>query len=194
MMTAADQPLSWDRIGLRYKGAIVAGGVLDDPRTLQRAAQFALGGLIVGSLSPALRPLCAAMSLPVVITEGLGRMPMAGPIFELLSAHHGHVASLTGAGSGSAGPELVVPLTGGARAAGYDADADRPRRPEPGMWVRLVRPPYLGVVGEIMAADALAPDDGSAAWAEGTAAEGAEVRLPDGTELFVPYVNLEALE
>ncbi len=189
MVDAPDGPLTWDRVGLRYKGAIVAGGVLDDPRTLQRAAQFALGGLVVGSLAPALRPLCAAMGLPVVVTEGIGRIAMAQPIFDLLRLHHGHLSSLSGAG-----PELVVPLAGGAQAVGYDTGVDRPRRPEPGMRVRLVRPPYLGLVAEIVAADTLAPDDAAAAWAQGTAAEGADVRLPDGAVLFVPYVNMEPLE
>jgi hypothetical protein len=64
----------------------------------------------------------------------------------------------------------VVPLAGGAQAVGYDTGVDRPRRPEPGMRVRLVRPPYLGLVAEIVAADTLAPDDAAAAWAQGTSA------------------------
>jgi hypothetical protein len=185
MTGAPDEPLTWERVGLRYRGAIIVGGILEDPRVLLRARQFRLLGLVVGSLAPQLRPLAQRLGLSVVVTEGIGDIPMAEPILERLRACHGRLAILCGAAEkGRSGPEIIVPLPGVAPSRALAVV----RPIHEGMAVRLTRPPYVGLIGEV-ATVPLTPQETPI----GTHAEGVMVRLPDGRRVFVPLVNLEPL-
>ena len=179
--------MTWDKVGMRYRGALLVGGILDDPRVLARASQFRLNGILVGSIAASLRPLCQQVGLPIVVTEGMGRIPMAPPIFELLLSLHGREAILSG-GSGDAqsGPELIVPLGGEPVPAAYALVLAHPLTV--GALVRLTRSPYLGMLGRVI----LLPDTPQET-AIGTRAMGAQVRLPDGRQVFVPHVNMELL-
>ena len=179
------EPLTWEMVSLRYRGAILVGGVLEDPKVIYRARQFRLSGLIVGSIRPGLRPLCESLALPIVITEGIGRLPMAEAIFRLLLAYNGRPATISGGTANRDAPELIIPLKprGGTTAVAVA------RPMSTGMHVRLTRAPYLGLIGEISALSIIPQETPI-----GTQAEGAEVRLPDGRKVFVPYVNMERLD
>lgn len=175
--------LGWNSFGLYYRGTIVVGGTLRDPRVLYRASHFRLSGLVVGSIAPELASLGVALRLPIVVTEGLGEIPMAGPVFELLRQHHGRYAAIAGPqGEGQSGPELVIPLPDeGPLMALVPAQAI-----EPGDIVRLTRPPFMGAIAQVIALSGHPQET-----AIGTHADGAEVRLQDGRRAFVPYVNME---
>jgi len=181
---APDGVLRWDSFGLRYRGAIVVGGVLHDPRVLYRASHFGVRGLVLGSVAPELTPLANALNLPIVVTEGLGAIPMAEPVFGLLRQHQGRQAVIAGGpcDDGLGGPELIVPLPGeGPMMALVPAQAIAP-----GDIVRLTRPPFMGAIAQVIVLPGRARET-----AIGTHAEGAEVRLQDGRRVFVPYVNME---
>ncbi|MGI5917771.1 MAG: hypothetical protein ACOX9A_15125 [Anaerolineae bacterium] len=185
MVSAPDEPLTWERVSLRYRGAVIVGGMLDDSRAVYRAHQFGLHGLVVGSILPELRPICKEIGLPVVVTEGMGRIPMAEPVFALLQSYHGRQAVIAGE-TPEAGTEIIIPL----READTTAVTVAPARPvEMGMRVRIIRQPYLGMIGQIVDQPP-APQE----TAIGTETEGAEVRLADGQIVFVPYVNMEPLD
>lgn len=187
MAQAPDETLTWDKVGMRYRGALLVGGILDDPRVLARASQFRLGGILVGSIAASLRPLCQQAGLPIVVTEGMGRIPMAPPIFELLLSLQGRQAILSGGASDAqSGPELIVPLAGEPVPASHALVLAHPLTV--GALVRLTRAPYLGMVGRVI----LLPDAPQET-AIGTRAMGAQVRLADGRQVFVPYVNMELL-
>ena len=176
--------LTWEHVGLRYRGTIMVGGMLEDPRVLYRAQQFRLNGLVLGSMLPGLRPLCERLALPVLITEGIGRVPMAEPVFRLLFGHHGRPAMLSGSVTdGLSSPELVIP---GAEV--QSATAAVPRQIEAGASVRLTRPPFLGELAQV-----LTVYDAPQRTAIGTEADGADVRLPTGPRIFVPYANMELM-
>ena len=178
--------LTWEQVGLRYRGTILVGGILRDPRVLYRARQFRIHGLIVGSMLSSLRPICEKLRVPLVITEGMGHIPMAEPVFDLLRSHHGRPAVISGsARNGSSGPELIVPVRADAQATSLVVA----RPVDVGMRVRLTQAPYLGTVGRILALPAIPQETPI-----GTRAAGAEVRLPDGRRVFVPYVNMESLD
>ncbi|MFH1084624.1 MAG: hypothetical protein V1772_02510 [Chloroflexota bacterium] len=186
MVASPAEELTWERVGLRYRGTIIVGGILEDPRVLLRARQFRLVGIVVGSMLPNLHSLCQRLGLAVMVTEGMGRIPMAEPVFELLRACHGRTAMLAGPESpGGMGPELIVPLP---------AEADENpvnvavQPVQVGTRVRLTRAPYVGVVGEVVTLPS-APQE----TVLGTHAEGALVRLPEGRRVFVPLVNMEPL-
>jgi len=179
---APGDELLWNAFGLCYRGTIVVGGILRDPRVLRRASHFRLSGLVIGSIAPDLMPLAAAVQLPIVVTEGLGDTPMAGPVFDLLRQHHGRRAAICGPqGGGQSGPELVIPLPGDGPLALVPAQAI-----EPGDIVRLTRPPFMGAIARVMTLPGRPQET-----AIGTHADGAEVRLQDGRRAFVPYVNME---
>jgi hypothetical protein len=184
MVAGAHEPLTWERVSLRYRGAIIVGGVLEDARALYRANQFGLHGIIVGSVLPELRPVCEEIGIPIVVTEGMGRIPMAGPVFDLLQSYHGRAAVLAGA-TLSDGAEVFIPLRSGITTAVMVPS----RAVEMGMRVRITRPPYLGTIGQVVEQPS-APQE----TAIGTETEGAEVRMADGQRVFVPYVNMEPLD
>ncbi|MFP3896462.1 MAG: hypothetical protein ACLFV5_06465 [Anaerolineales bacterium] len=187
VVTAQDtaESLGWEQVSLRYRGAILVGGVLQDPRVLFRAQHFRLGGLIVGSISADVKKICEAIDIPLVVTEGVGRIPMAEPIFYTLRTYHGRPAVISGTPDEEKDPEVIVPLL---------ADKEPPTsvgtaRPlEAGTRVRLTRSPYRGLLGEIVSL-AESPRETSI----GTRIEGAVVELPSGRRVFVPYVNMELL-
>ena len=188
MASRPDDPLTWDRVGLHYRNAIIVGGILEDPRVLLRARQFQVHGLLVGSIAPALKPLAEQLELPIVVTEGMGRIPMAEPILEALRSYHGRPAVISGSDcDGCSGPEIIVSLPSQASSQANTLIIVRPI--QVGARVRLTRPPYLGAIGQVVALPAMPQET-----AVGARAEGAEVRLADGRKVFIPHVNIELLE
>lgn len=187
LMTASGPAdvLTLEKVSLRYRGMILVGGILEDARVLLRARRFRIKGLILGSIVPGLRPLCERYRLPVVITEGVGRIPMAEPIFELLRSHQGKLVVISGAEHDGRGtPEVIVPLPDEGQASSLMVV----RPIEVGARVRLARPPFVGMIGQVAAMPA-SPQETLI----GTRVAGAEVRLGDGRKVFVPYVNMELL-
>lgn len=179
------EPLTWEQVSLRYRGAILVGGVLQDRRVLFRAQQFRLDGLIVGSIPAGLRSTCEDLDLPLIVTEGVGRIPMAEPIFRMLRTYHGRPAVISGTPDEEKGSEVIVPL----RAEEDPTALAAALRPlQESARVRLTRPPYLGLLGEIVSLPE-SPRETSI----GTRVEGAMVELSSGRRVFVPYVNMERL-
>jgi hypothetical protein len=177
--------LTWQQVGLRCRGSILVAGRLTDPRVLYRASQFRVSGIVAGSMLPALRATCERLGLAVVITEGVGQIAMAAPLFSLLAAHHGRPAVVSGSPlDGGDTPELIVP-------GGYTDDAlpTASQVMREGSLVRLTRPPYLGQVARVVAMYEDAQET-----TIGTFADGASVRLRDARTVFVPFVNMELLE
>jgi len=179
------ETLTWDKIGLHHRGMILIGGAVGDPRVLFRAKRFGLSGLILGSILPRLESICEGLPLPVVISEGMGRIPIAEPVSELLRAHDGSPAVISGSNRDRcSGPEIIVPLP-----------ADGKALPQPmahplevGASVRLTRAPHLGAVGKVISLPTTPQET-----AIGTRLDGAKVRLDDGSRIFVPFPNLELL-
>jgi len=177
--TPADS-LHWISVDLACRGKIVVAGCCLDKRALLRAARLRALGLVVGGLAEELRAVALELGLVVVVTDGLGAVPMAGPVFELLAAHEGDDALATGGRDGPAArlPELDIPL-GGVRGPVHVAP-DRPLAV--GDRVRVTRAPYLGATGHVQA---IVEAEGEV-WARVTL---------DGDEqtVAVAYRNLERL-
>jgi hypothetical protein len=179
------EPLTWEQVSLRYRGAILVGGMLQDPRVLFRARQFRLGGLVVGSIPAGLRSTCERLDLSLVVTEGVGRIPMAEPIFRMLRIYNGRPAVISGTLDDEKGYEVIVPLRTEEEPPALTA-LSQPL--EAGARVRLTRPPYLGLLGEITSLPE-SPRETSI----DIRVEGAMVELSSGRRVFVPYVNMERL-
>jgi hypothetical protein len=50
---------------------------------------------VLGGLSPELVPQVEQLPFPVVVTEGIGTMPMSEPVFQLLQTNDGREASIS---------------------------------------------------------------------------------------------------
>jgi len=186
--TLPDEPLPWERVSFRYRGTIVVGGRVEDARVLHRASHFRLSGLVLGSLAPHLKTVCESLALPIVLTEGMGRVAMAQPIFDLLRSYHGRPAVVIGSADHARHvPEVIVPLQSKASAEIAPFAAVQPV--QVGSRVRLTRSPYLGIVGQVIALPPMPQETWIGTWADG-----AEVRLPSGQKVFVPLVNMELFE
>jgi hypothetical protein len=158
--------------------AIVVGGF--DDRDLRELLGRDLGVAITGQ---------EELGITLVLTEGFGRIGMAARTWELLGAHAGKVASVSGATQIRAGvlrPEILVPLEDNARepAAGTDGGSL-----EVGTFVRVIRQPWFGRLGRVVELPAeLAALDTEA-----------RVRVlvveftDDGTRATVPRANVERL-
>jgi len=170
---AATEPLHWTSINLHCRGKIIVGGQCLDGRVLLRAARFRALGLIVGGLAEHLRAKAEELGLAMLVTDALGAVPMAAPIFELLQQHQGRPGLLRGRKECA----LNIPLE-----AAPESVSAVPERPlTVGDRVRVTRAPYLGATGWIQGFQ----EEGNEGWAK--------VSLDQGRVVPVPYRNLERL-
>jgi len=185
MADSAGDPLPWRRVTRDQYGMILVAGTLQSALALERAALHHVAGIITGSLHPELRPICRSMPFPVVVTEGMGRIAMASPVFSALQEHEGDRAVLAGdARLAPSGPELIIPYR--VEQADYALSIRQP--PAVGALVRLTGYARLGQVGEIVSL----PSEPQIT-AVGESVMGAWVRLADRRLVFVPLQNLEVL-
>ena len=185
LVDAQDAILTGDKIDVNARGAILLAGAGITEEALQRAVQEHVAGLIVGGLSLRLKELLATLTLPTLVTEGLGEHAMPAPIFELLAAHSGDEALIntrTGAR-----PEVFIPalLTGG---AGETAVPPSALVAEIGAPVRIVAGPRFGEIGKIAEVPTMPRtlESGMSVW-------GAEIELGQSSHVFVPWENLELI-
>ncbi len=171
--------LQWISIDLACRGKIVVGGLCLDKRVLLRAARFRALGLVVGGLAEHLRAKALELGLIVVVTDGLGAVPMATPIFELLARHEGRSGFITGGRDELVArlPEVAIPLAG--VHGPLHMAPDRPLAV--GDRVRVTRAPHLGAIGYVQA---VVEEEGET-WSR--------VRLESGESVAVAYRNLERL-
>lgn len=122
--------------------ALIAGGIA--AVELRRIVGYEIGVAVTGSED---------IGLTIVLTDGIGRIPMAENTFRLLKALDGRRASVNGATQIRAGvlrPEIIVPV---------DEDFVPPIEHEAsghadGLWegdqVRIIREPYFGFIGTVV--------------------------------------------
>jgi hypothetical protein len=183
-----DEPLQAQAIDPTCHGSILVAGAGLDDAALERAQELQVRGIVVGGLPPELISHVERLSFPIVVTEGMGTVPMSTPIFRLLTTNDGREASINGQVQprwGVVRPEIVIPLP---------AEMVPPTQTEPGAplevgtRVRAVRAPYVGAVGTVVA---LPPH--ARRIQTGARVHGAEVDLGQGAPVFVPLANLEIL-
>jgi hypothetical protein len=196
------EDLDPSRITEEAKGCLLVAGGMATLAGIRRAVEAGAAGLIAaGMRDHDLRELLGydlgvaitgteEIGLTVILTEGFGRIGMAGKTFEVLREREGDEASVSGATQIRAGvlrPEIIVPV----RADGTDAGG--PVRSSEGMRVgdpiRVIRQPYFGRIGTV----AGLPSELRSVESE-TRVRVLEVRLEDGTVAVVPRANVEIIE
>ncbi len=176
-------------------GTILAAGGGVTRAALQRAVELRASGIVVGSLAPELQDFVRTLPFPVLLTEGFGTIPMATPVFELLSALNGQEAALNGEyqprGPKASRPELFIPLTVSRMQQSDQSSVVEELQVAPGARVRGTCAPYLGRVGTL-------PEQFVLAWKAteaGTQLPAVEVLWHDAPNEpeRVPWSNLELI-
>jgi hypothetical protein len=168
-------------------GSILIGGFSVDEEALERAEQMQVRGIVVGSIGIDLEERASDFPFPVIVTEGMGQVPMSSVVFELLRSYAGREASISGVTRlrwGTVRPEIIIPLSG--RGATHPPQLGGAL--EVGAQVRVIRQPYLGSVGQVVNLPSQPRTVDS-----GARLRGAEVELEEKGRVFVPYANLELI-
>jgi hypothetical protein len=178
------------------------GGSFISSDALARAKEVGVAGLVIGGIHDKdLRALLGydlgvaitgteQVGFTLILTEGFGTIPMAGKTFNLLSAHAGQQASISGATQIRAGvirPEIIIPKgTSGVHGVAVVAEREGIRI---GDQVRVIRDPLFGKIGEV----ASLPSDLQKIPTESDVRV-MEVRFPDGSKAMIPRTNIELIE
>jgi hypothetical protein len=196
-----------ERITEAHRGTVLIGGSLIGRDGLARARQVGLAALVVGGVhDPDLKSLLGRdlgvaitgderVGFTLIITEGFGRIAMANRTFDLLASNAGRRASCSGATQIRAGvvrPEVIIPV-GDRPTSARDGSRQEAAAVETGLrvgdHVRIIREPYFGRIGTIVALPAdpqLLPTE--------SRVRVLEAELGDGVRISVPRANVERLE
>jgi hypothetical protein len=184
-----------------HAGKIVVGGADIDLAGIHRAIELGVAGVVVGGFAyHDIRDLLGydigvavtgteSIGTTLVVTEGFGHIKMAAATFELLAAHDGEPASITGATQIRAGvirPEVVIPTT---TARVEDATNGVPHGLVVGAPVRCIRAPYFGEIGTVSGLPVelqIMPSE--------TRVRVVEVALAGGDMIVLPRANVEVIE
>jgi len=177
-------PLQAQDIDIGSHGAVIVAGWCADVDALRQIEQIQARGAILGSIDAGLRQEAENLSVPIVITEGFGSIPMNAATFSLLQAHAGYEVALIRpeASQEEKAPEIIIPVS-------TEETPPAPERPScirAGQIVRLIGYPRLGAVGRVI--EIL---DHQRRVESGALHSGVIVELDNQETLFVPWENVE---
>lgn len=185
MVHAERGTITPEQIDQKLENQVVVVGSVNQPEILGYLQKVSVSGLIVGTMGAALVDKARTMNYPIVLTDGYGVRGMAANVFRLLGQHEGGDAALFAREPDYWGnrPEIILPheSTGNVTTTAY-------RPLTTGQTVRLLRAPYASQVGEVVRLNRL-----QQATESGSRAHGADIKLADGTVVFVPYANLDTI-
>ena len=187
LVNSPDEPLTTAVIDVASQGHILVGGISIDQAALLRAAEVKVNGIIVGSIHAGLVELEPKLPFPIIITEGLGQVPMADIIFDLLQGYEGEMAYLSGPAKSRLGqkrPEIIIFPA----ASGQITPVENSTFLREGTTVRVTREPYMGKVGIVRSIPTK-----TQVMESGIALRSAEIELSESERVFVPVANLERI-
>lgn len=195
-----DEVLDAEQIQESDSGKILVGGAGITAAALKKVNDLGVVGVVVGAVKDVdLTELLGYdigvaitgqedVATTLVVTEGFGKLSMAGRTFELLKSLEGKSASLNGATQIRAGvirPELIAPMLS---AQGETAPAHSGNELKVGTPIRVIREPYFGALATVSALPSQLQ----------VVESGAEVRvleakLDSGEVVCVPRANVEII-
>jgi hypothetical protein len=180
------------------KGCVIVGGTIEG-EMLRRASEVGVKGVVVGGIfDEVLKDFLGYdigvaitgqedIPLTIIIMEGFGNLPISQRAFNLFKRFDGFLASINGATQIRAGvmrPEIIIshkeelPVFE-VKLMGQLFEGTR---------VRVIREPYFGLLGKVVA---LPPEP--KILETGAKARVAEVLLDNGERVIVPRANLEII-
>lgn len=187
LMEKTDSVLAVGKLDISLRGSILLSGMVKDAESLEAAADLPVRGLILSSIFPSLLQKAREMRYPIMVTDGFGALPMNSAAYKLLSTNAKREVTVNAEvfdRYSGARPEAIIPLP-------ISSDPPAPREVETfavGLQVRMRRPPYMGMIGSIVA---LKP--GLSTLPSGLRAPAADVKLENNETVLAPLVNLEVV-
>lgn len=190
LMFGANSPqgiLEAETIGRSYHGAVIVAGSVERPKVFENLQESGARGLVVGSLSSLLADAARQASFPVMATEGIGRRPMAQPVFNLLQQSQGRQTSILAAEKGIRPQrgEIIIPLPTASYPGPPTAELEMISL---GSTVRILQTGHSSPVGKVVRLH-----DRPRKTPLGQLVLGADVELDDGNRMFVPVHNMDKL-
>lgn len=203
LVTSPEDVLDADLIRPEHKGLVVVGGSLIPGAALKKASEVGVAGVVGGGIID--KDLVDFLgydigvaitghediNITVIVTEGFGRIRMAGKTFNLLKELEGETVSMNGATQIRAGvmrPEIIAPK----HVALHAAELTEEKASEglvPGTPIRVIREPYFGMLAEVVdLPPELAKIETEAHVRIMT------IKLQDGSVVTVPRANVEIIE
>lgn len=182
-----DEMVTPAMMDVSLRGSVVMACYCADGKVLISADELPVRGMILASMDSSLAPIALKVSYPIMLVEGFGNLPMNQDAFNILSSGKMREVSINAEPWDSATntrPEAVITLP----------DGVLPEIPTDsaafavGQTVRVVSPPYKGMVGTLTN---LLP--GLSILPSGLRAQAAGVRLLNGDTVQVPLANLEII-
>ncbi len=180
--------LTVDQLDIDLRETVVFAGFCGDEQVLRAAADLPLRGLILSSMASSLIPLAEELSIPIVILEGFGLLPVNSSAFNLLITSERREITLNAEKIDKYAlqrPEVFISLP-------VNQTVHEPRDAtlfSPGQKVRVVRAPYQSQIGTLIT---LKP--GLEVLPNGIKATSAEIELENSIRVKLPLANLEVLE
>lgn len=180
--------LTVDQLDIDLRETVVFAGFCGDEQVLRAAAELPLRGLILSSMASSLIPLAEELSIPIVILEGFGLLPVNSSAFNLLITSDRREITLNAEKIDKYAlqrPEVFISLP-------VNQTVHEPRDAtlfSPGQKVRVVRAPYQSQIGTLIT---LKP--GLEVLPNGIKATSAEIELENSIRVKLPLANLEVLE
>lgn len=187
LMEAPDTVLTPGRVDVSLRGMVILGGMIKDLETLQTLAELPARGLIASSMQSSLLQKAREMRFPILLTDGIGSIPMNSAAYKLLSTSIRREVALNAEALDrytGVRPEVVIPLP-------ISSEQPLPNEVEtfgPGLQVRMRRPPAMGMIGSIVS---IKP--GLTTLPSGLRASVAEVKLENNETIIVPFINMEVV-
>lgn len=187
LMEGPDTVLVPERVDVSLRGSVILGGMVKNLESLQAIADLPARGLIISSLHPSLLQKAREMRFPILVTDGIGSLPMNSAAYKLLSTNAKRDVAVNAEVydrySGSH-PEVIIPLpTSSEPPILKDVETFAP-----GSQVKMRRPPAMGMIGSIVS---IKP--GLTTLPSGLRAQAAEVKLENGESVIVPLINIEVV-
>jgi hypothetical protein len=180
--------LTVDQFDIDLRESVVFAGYCGDEQVLRAADELPLRGLILSSMSAALIPVAEEISIPIVVIEGFGLLPINSSAFNLLITSEQREIAVNAEkmdAYANQRPEVFISLP-------VSRTVHEPREAtlfSPGQKVRIVRAPYQSQIGTLVT---LKP--GLEVLPSGIKAISAEVELENSIRVKLPLANLEVLE
>jgi hypothetical protein len=180
--------LTVDQFDIDLRESVVFAGYCGDEQVLRVADELPLRGLILSSMSAALIPVAEEISIPIVVIEGFGLLPINSSAFNLLITSEQREIAVNAEkmdAYANQRPEVFISLP-------VNRTVHEPREAtlfSPGQKVRIVRAPYQSQIGTLVT---LKP--GLEVLPSGIKATSAEVELENSIKVKLPLANLEVLE
>lgn len=174
------------RLDVSMRGTVVLGGHCSQVDALRMAGEMALRGLILSSITADLIPAIQQMAYPIIVLEGIGKIPFDVESFQVLTTSAKRDICINATAYqpyADERPELIVPLPsiGGlpVKTGEYSA----------GKKVRILAAPYAAQIGTLVQVR-----KGLTRLKNGILAPAGDVRLENNELLTVPLANLDMLE